>query len=127
MKNVLALGFFTHALFSFVLSPVVAQTPTPPPTATLAPSPEPTPTRPLRDTLTEVLPDRHVTFRLFAPRADSVAVIIGVKIGPNEPRGSATAAMTKNANGLWICSFLISLPAMTIETSERMSQGLRTS
>ncbi len=101
MKNVLTLGFFTHALLGFALSPALAQTPTPPPTATLAPAPEPTPTRPLRDNLTQVLPDRHVTFRLFAPRADAVAVVIGVKSGPNEPQGSTTAAMTKNANGLW--------------------------
>jgi hypothetical protein len=87
MKNVLTLGFFTHTLLGFALSPVFAQTPTPPPTATLAPAPEPTPTPPLRDNLTQVLPDRHVTFRLFAPRADAVAFVIGVKSGPNEPQG----------------------------------------
>lgn len=61
MKNVLTLGFFTHALLGFTLSPVLAQTPTPAPTTTVAPAPEPTPMLPLRDNLTQVLPDRRVT------------------------------------------------------------------
>jgi enterochelin esterase-like enzyme/lysophospholipase L1-like esterase len=55
----------------------------------------------LRDKLTQVLPDRHVTFRLLAPKANTVDVVIGIKSGPYEPQGSTTAAMTKDANGLW--------------------------
>jgi enterochelin esterase-like enzyme len=101
MKNVLTLGFFMHALLGFTLSPVLAQTPTPAPTTTVAPAPEATPTPPLRDNLTQVLPDRRVTFRLFAPKANAVDVVIGIKSGPYEPQGSTTAAMAKNANGLW--------------------------
>ena len=99
MKNALTLGFFTHALLGFALSPVLAQTPAP--TTTLAATPEPTPRPPLRDNLTQVLPDRRVTFRLFAPTANAVEVVIGIKSGPYEPQGSTTAAMTKNVNGLW--------------------------
>ena len=99
MKNALTLGFFTHALLGFALSPVLAQTPAP--TTTLAATPEPTPRPPLRDNLTQVLPDRRVTFRLFAPTANAVEVVIGIKSGPYEPQGSTTAVMTKNVNGLW--------------------------
>jgi enterochelin esterase family protein len=48
-----------------------------------------------------VLPDRHVTFRLLAPKANAVDVIIGIKSAPYERQGSTTNAMTKDANGLW--------------------------
>jgi enterochelin esterase-like enzyme len=99
MKNVLALGFLT--LLGLTLSPALAQTPTPAPATTVAPTPEPTPPGPLRDKITQVLPDRHVTFRLLAPKANAVDVILGIKSGPYEPQGSTTAAMTKDANGLW--------------------------
>jgi hypothetical protein len=101
MKNVLALGFLTHALLGLTLSPVAAQTPAPTPTATVAPAPEPIPTPTLRDKLTQVLSDRHVTFRLLAPHANAVDVIIGTKSGPYESQGSTTAAMAKDTNGLW--------------------------
>jgi enterochelin esterase-like enzyme/lysophospholipase L1-like esterase len=70
-----------------------------------APSPsgttQATPTTTLRDRLTQVLPDGHVTFRLLAPKANAVDVVIGIKSGPYEPQGSTTAAMTKDAKGLW--------------------------
>src|ERR1700722_11211020 len=69
----------------------------PPPSSTT----QATPTSTLRDKLTQVLPDRHVTFRLLAPEANAVDVIVGVKSGPYEPQGSTTAKMTKDANGLW--------------------------
>src|SRR5271166_5130875 len=55
----------------------------------------------LGDKLTRVLPDRHVTFRLLAPEANTVDVVVGIKSGPYEPQGSTTAKMTKDANGLW--------------------------
>ena len=48
-----------------------------------------------------MLPDRHVTFRLLAPEANAVDVVVGIKSGPYEPQGSTTAEMTKDANGLW--------------------------
>ncbi|MGA8660506.1 MAG: alpha/beta hydrolase-fold protein [Chthoniobacterales bacterium] len=101
MKTNLALFFFPHALLGFALMPAVAQTPTPVPTATLAPAPAATPTAPLRDRLTQVLPDKRVTFRLLAPKANAVAVIVGIKSGPYETQGSTTVEMTKDANGLW--------------------------
>ena len=63
-----------------------------------APGATPTPT--LGDDFTQVLADRRVTFRLFAPKANAVEVVIGIKKDVHEP-GTTTAAMTKDANGLW--------------------------
>jgi hypothetical protein len=40
-------------------------------------------------------------FRLFAPKAAAVEAVIGIKSGPYEPQGTTTAAMTKEAAGLW--------------------------
>jgi 1,4-alpha-glucan branching enzyme len=45
----------------------------------------PTPT--LGDNFTEVLRDRRVTFRLLAPKANAVEVVIGIKSGIYEPQG----------------------------------------
>src|SRR6516162_9483219 len=101
MKKNPALLVFSHVLLGFALTPVLAQTPTPAPTATLAPTPVATPITPLRDRLTQVLPDRRVTFRLLAPKANAVAIIIGVKSGPYETQGPTTVEMTKDTNGLW--------------------------
>jgi enterochelin esterase-like enzyme len=53
------------------------------------------------DHFTQVLPDRHVTFRLFAPKANAVEVVIGIKSGTYEPQGTTVAEMTKDPNGLW--------------------------
>jgi enterochelin esterase-like enzyme len=99
MKNLLAVGFLTHALLGLAFSQVAAQTPASTATTPVAPTHEPTPT--LRDKITQVLPDRHVTFRLLAPQANAVDVIVGNKSGPYEPQGSTTSALTKDANGLW--------------------------
>jgi 1,4-alpha-glucan branching enzyme len=71
--------------------------PTPLPSSTAQATPKPT----LGDNLTQVLPDRHVTFRLLAPHANAVDVVIGIKSGTYEAQGSTTAEMTKDANGLW--------------------------
>jgi enterochelin esterase-like enzyme len=101
MKKNPALLVFSHVLLGFALTPVLAQTPTPAPTATLAPTPVATPITPLRDRLTQVLPDRRVTFRLLAPKANAVAIIIGIKSGPYETQGPTTVEMTKDTNGLW--------------------------
>ena len=62
---------------------------------------EATPTPTLGDHFTQVLPDRRVTFRLLAPKANNVKVIIGVKSSIYEPQGTTTTEMTKDANGLW--------------------------
>jgi hypothetical protein len=59
----------------------------------------PTPT--LGDNFTQVLPDRRVTFRLLAPKANAVSVLIGLKSGVYESQGTTTTAMTKGADGLW--------------------------
>jgi enterochelin esterase-like enzyme len=101
MKKTLALVFLPHALLGFALTPVLAQTPTPAPTTSLGPAAEATPTPTLGDKFTQVLPDRRVTFRLLAPKANAVDVVIGIKSGPYEPQGTTTAEMTKDANGLW--------------------------
>ena len=64
-----------------------------------APASTPTPTMGEHDT--QVLPDRRVTFRLLAPQANAVKVIIGVKSGPYEPQGTTVTDMTKQADGFW--------------------------
>jgi enterochelin esterase-like enzyme len=64
-------------------------------------TPVATPTPTLGDHFTQVLPDRHVTFRLFAPKANAVEVVIGIKGGVYEPEAATTAQMTKDSNGLW--------------------------
>ena len=92
MKKNPVLLVFSHVFLGFALTPVLAQSPTPAPTA---------PITPLRDRLTQVLPDRRVTFRLLAPKANAVAIIIGIKSGPYETQGPTTVEMTKDTNGLW--------------------------
>jgi enterochelin esterase-like enzyme len=64
-------------------------------------TPEATPTPTLEDYDTQILPDRHVIFRLLAPNARDVKVLIGVTSSVNESQGTTTAQMKKNANGLW--------------------------
>jgi enterochelin esterase-like enzyme len=59
----------------------------------------PTPT--LGDNFTEVLRDRRVSFRLLAPKANAVEVVIGIKSGIYEPQGTTITEMTKDPNGLW--------------------------
>lgn len=44
----------------------------------------------------EVLPDRRVTFRIFAPKADEVRLT-----GTDIPRNSQGTAMAKGDNGIW--------------------------
>ena len=63
-------------------------------------TPEATPAPTLGDHFTQVLPDRHVTFRLFAPKANAVEVVIGIKSATYEP-GATISAMTKDPSGLW--------------------------
>jgi enterochelin esterase-like enzyme len=64
-------------------------------------TPEATPTPTLGDHFTQVLPDRRITFRLLAPKANAVEVVIGMKSAVYEPQGTTTTEMTKNANGFW--------------------------
>src|SRR3984893_3318890 len=64
-------------------------------------TPEATPMPTLGDHFTQVLPDRRVTFRLLAPKANAVEVVIGIKSGVYEAQGTTTTEMTKDANGLW--------------------------
>jgi enterochelin esterase-like enzyme len=92
-------------MFAFGLTSAPAQTPSPTPEAEVASNSQstaqPTPTPTLGDHFTKVLPDRHVTFRFFAPKADGVDVVIGLKSGPYELQGTATTPMVKDASGLW--------------------------
>jgi hypothetical protein len=53
------------------------------------------------DNWTEVLADRRVTFRLLAPNAGTVSVLIGLKSAIDEPAGTTTTGMAKDTNGLW--------------------------
>jgi enterochelin esterase family protein len=55
----------------------------------------------LQDRDTQILPDRHVIFRLLAPQAKEVEVRIGVTSAVNESQGTTTTEMAKNASGLW--------------------------
>jgi enterochelin esterase-like enzyme len=64
-------------------------------------TPEGTRTRTLEDYDTQILPDRHVIFRLLAPQANDVKVRMGVTSSVNEPQGTTTTQMTKDANGFW--------------------------
>jgi Carbohydrate-binding module 48 (Isoamylase N-terminal domain) len=50
---------------------------------------------------TQVLPDRCVTFRLLAPQANDVKVLIGLKGGVYEPEAITTTEMTKQGDGFW--------------------------
>jgi len=54
----------------------------------------------LGDHFTQVLPDRRVTFRLLAPKANAVEVVIGLNNEVHVP-GTPGIEMTKDANGLW--------------------------
>lgn len=93
--------FLPCALLGLALPPLRAQTATPEPATNPSSAAQPTPTPTLGDRFTQVLPDRRVTFRLFAPTANAVHVLIGVKSGVYEPQGTTTVEMTKDANGLW--------------------------
>jgi enterochelin esterase-like enzyme len=64
-------------------------------------TPAATPTPTLGEHDTQVLADRTVKFRLLAPKANDVKVLVGVKGGIYEPLGTTTTEMTKNESGLW--------------------------
>ena len=86
-----------QAVLGFALTPAPAQTPTPAEPTSAQPTPTPT----LGDRFTQIRPDRHVLFRFFAPKANAVDVVIGIKSGPYEIQGTTTTAMTRDAEGLW--------------------------
>jgi enterochelin esterase family protein len=97
LKTCLLLAFAWLAI-SFAL-PTLAQQKEPTPSQS---TPEVTPTPTLGEHDTQVLPDRRVTFRLLAPKANAVKVLIGVNSGVYEPQGTTATNMTKQADGLWI-------------------------
>jgi enterochelin esterase-like enzyme len=59
-----------------------------------------TPTPTLGDHFTQILPDRRVTFRLLAPNAKAVEVVIGLKDDVHAP-GTTGTGMSRDADGLW--------------------------
>ncbi len=82
-----------------VASAVIAVLATAAAAAAQAPSPANQPPRPGRGpavTSPEVQPDRHVTFRIFAPKAESVRLSAS-----DIPGNMAGAPMTKGENGVW--------------------------
>jgi hypothetical protein len=93
----------TQALLGFAVAPLPAQTLTPgagsspaPGAVQANPAPsaaQPTPTPTFGYHWTEVLPDRRVTFRLLAPKANAVAVVVGTKGGVDEAEGTTTTPM----------------------------------
>jgi enterochelin esterase-like enzyme len=97
MNKIRRLILLMQAVLGFALTPAPAQTPTPAEPTSAQPTPTPT----LGDRFTQILPDRHVLFRFFAPKANAVDVVIGIKSGPYEMRGTTTTAMTRDAEGLW--------------------------
>ena len=97
MNKIRRLILLMQAVLGFALTPAPAQTPTPAEPTSAQPTPTPT----LGDRFTQILPDRHVLFRFFAPKANAVDVVIGIKSGPYEIQGTTTTAMTRDAEGLW--------------------------
>ena len=97
MNKIRRLVLLMQAVLGFALTPAPAQTPTPAEPTSAQPTPTPT----LGDRFTQMLPDRHVLFRFFAPKANAVDVVIGIKSGPYEIQGTTTTAMTRDAEGLW--------------------------
>jgi hypothetical protein len=71
------LGALAGLAIGFAL-PTFAQQKEPTPNES---TPEATPTPTLGDRYTQVLPDRRVTFRLSAPKANDVKILVGVKSG----------------------------------------------
>jgi enterochelin esterase-like enzyme len=59
--------------------------------------PDPPATRPLNQFVTSVGPDRRITFRLFAPKANKVAVVFRRL----DPAGANPMPMAKNEDGVW--------------------------
>jgi enterochelin esterase-like enzyme len=90
-----------HTAFTLALTSALAQTPTPEQPTDSQSNAQATPTPTLGDHFTQVLSDRQVIFRFFAPKAAGVDVVLGLKSGPYELQGSTTTAMTKDAAGLW--------------------------
>jgi enterochelin esterase-like enzyme len=97
MNKIRRVVLLMQAGLGFALAPAPAQTP-PPAESTPA---QPTPTPTLGDRFTQLLKDQHVVFRFFAPKANAVDVVIGIKSGPYEIQGTTTSAMTRDAEGLW--------------------------
>ncbi|HXO97020.1 MAG TPA: alpha/beta hydrolase-fold protein [Chthoniobacterales bacterium] len=95
MKKIPVLLFLTLAIVGFAVTQLPAQTATPSQTVSLSSTPEATATPTPEDNLGQILPDRRVMFRLLAPNAKSVSVILGTD------SGEMTTEMTQELFGLW--------------------------
>lgn len=101
MNKIALLALLTQFVAGFALTAAHAETPVPAQTMTPRGNTQPIPTPTLGDNFTQVLSDRRVTFRLLAPKAAAVDVLIGLKSGSYEAQGTTTAALTKDSKGLW--------------------------
>ena len=85
MKIRLLLAFAGLAI-GFIVPTFAQQKEATPSGSTPEATPEATPTPTLGEHYTQVLPDRTVTFRLLAPKANAVKVMIGVKTVSTSPK-----------------------------------------
>ena len=89
MKKLPVLLFLTHAVVGFTSAHLSAQTLSPSSTPEATPSPTP------EENFGQVLPDRRVMFRIVAPNAKSVSVVL------ETAGGYVTTEMTQELFGLW--------------------------
>jgi enterochelin esterase-like enzyme len=101
MNKIPLLSLLAQFAVRFALTSAYAENSASAPTTTPHGIVQPLPTPTLGDNFTQVLPDRRVTFRLLAPKATAVDVLIGLKSGPYEAQGTTTAALTNDSKGLW--------------------------
>jgi len=95
MKKLPVLLFLTQLIVGSAVTQLPAQTATPAQTLSPSSSPEATPMPALGDDVGQILPDGHVMFRLLAPNAQSVSVVIGTN------SGEVATEMTQELFGLW--------------------------
>jgi Carbohydrate-binding module 48 (Isoamylase N-terminal domain) len=95
MKKIPVLLFMTQAIVGFAVTQLPAQTATPAQTLSPSSTPEATATPTPEDNFDQILPDRRVMFRLLAPNAKSVSVVVGTD------SGEVTTEMTQELFGLW--------------------------
>src|SRR6266478_8087632 len=89
MKKLPVLLFLSHVVVGFTAAHLPAQTLSPSSTPEATPNPTP------EENFGQILPDGHVMFRLLAPNAQSVSVVLGTN------SGEVATEMTQELFGLW--------------------------